>query len=166
MKSSPVIPSSFVLLLLLLMGSIPSQIHGELQQTTRTTTSVLDSDTIERIDDLCHRIAAADFDYCTSFIDGFVDEMKMGEQRLSHIKQSYHLREGRVRTANGRYLNQKPPQDEDQDAVGFYLFNIGGATFSVLLVALISAMFLGFLTLDPLSLRIKMLAAGECKLLR
>ena len=47
--------------------------------------------------------------------------------------------------------------------MGFYLFNIGGAAFSALLVALISAMFLGFLTLDPLSLRIKMLAAGECK---
>ncbi|KAL7541213.1 hypothetical protein ACHAXR_010724 [Thalassiosira sp. AJA248-18] len=48
---------------------------------------------------------------------------------------------------------------QDENSVKFYLTNIGGAIFSVLVVVVISAMFLGFLTLDPLDLRVKMRAA-------
>lgn len=56
-----------------------------------------------------------------------------------------------------RNLNEKPA-DEDRD-LWFYIINIGGAMFSIFVVALIAGMFLGFLTLDPLDLRIKMRAA-------
>lgn len=48
--------------------------------------------------------------------------------------------------------------EEERNAT-FYFVNIGGATISILLVALIAAMFLGFLTLDPLDIRVKMRAA-------
>jgi len=58
-----------------------------------------------------------------------------------------------------RNLNEKPAE-EDRDA-SFYVFNIGGAIVSIVLVAVIAGMFLGFLTLDPLDLRIKMRAAVD-----
>ena len=41
----------------------------------------------------------------------------------------------------------------------FYLINITGAVISILVVCVISAMFLGFLTLDPLDIQVKMRAA-------
>ncbi len=58
-----------------------------------------------------------------------------------------------------RNLNEKP-DEEDRDAA-FYIFNIGGAIVSIFLVAVIAGMFLGFLTLDPLDIRIKMRAAVD-----
>lgn len=45
------------------------------------------------------------------------------------------------------------------DNMKFYLINIIGATLSILVVCVISAMFLGFLTLDPLDIQVKMRAA-------
>jgi metal transporter CNNM len=95
------------------------------------------------VDDLCHH--ADDFDYCAAFIDGLV------EKEL----QSHNLRRGAAR----RQLNEKPSLEE-RDLV-FYLFNIGGATLSVIFVAIISGMFLGFMTLDGMDLRIKMRAAVD-----
>ncbi|KAL7552502.1 hypothetical protein ACHAWF_015755 [Thalassiosira exigua] len=43
--------------------------------------------------------------------------------------------------------------------MNFYAFNIAGATISIIIVAVISAIFLGFLTLDPSDLRVKIRAA-------
>ena len=134
--------SSLLLLLLLLLGV--AQIHGDATLTTVDFNSIA-------IDDLCHH--ADDFDYCKSFIGDLVE---MEEQsRSSGIKQPY-LR----RAAGRRHLNEKlPTNSEEERGFHFYLINVGGATFSVGLVAIISAMFLGYLTLDPLDLRIKMRAA-------
>jgi len=135
--------SSLLLILLLLLGV--AQIHGDATVTT------VDSNSIA-IEDLCHH--ADDFDHCKSFIGGLVE---MEEQsRSSSIKQPY-LR----RAAGRRHLNKKQqlPNSEEERNFEFYLINVGGASFSVGLVAIISAMFLGYLTLDPLDLRIKMRAA-------
>ena len=132
------------LLLILLLGVV--QIHGDAMLLT-----TLDSNPIA-IDELCHH--ADDFDYCKSFIGGVIEM----EEQQSHdrVKQPY-LR--RASTAT-RQLNQMPsPKNNEEHDFRFYLINIGGATFSVGLVAVISAMFLGYLTLDPLDLRIKMRAA-------
>ena len=128
-------------LLILLLGI--AQIHGNATLTTSH------SDKPIAIDDLCHH--ADDFDYCKSFIGRLV---KMEEERSLDIdtaKQT-HLRRG---ASTRRQLDEI----EEEHDFRFYLINIGGATFSVGLVAIISAMFLGYLTLDPLDLRIKMRAA-------
>ena len=133
------------LILVLLLGSI-AQIFGNATLTTP------DSNQPVVIDDLCHH--ADDFDYCKSFIDGLL--VKMEEQQhwsRDTVKHTHHhLRQP---SARRRQLDEI----EEDHEFRFYLINVGGATFSVGLVAIISAMFLGYLTLDPLDLRIKMRAA-------
>lgn len=52
-------------------------------------------------------------------------------------------------------------ESEDSRDVMFYLINVGGATISIALVAVIAGMFLGFLTLDPIDIRVKMRAAVD-----
>jgi len=134
-------------LLILLFGVVQIIIiHGD-----ATTLTTPDSNPIA-IDDLCHH--ADDFDYCKSFIDGLV-EMEEQQRSHDHIKQPYLRRSS---TTTRRQLNETQSPNEEHD-FRFYLINIGGATFIVGLVAVISAMFLGYLTLDPLDLRIKMRAA-------
>ena len=110
--------------------------------------SQISSGSTTEIEELCHH--AANFDYCTSFINGLVYEMV-------ELKSNSHLR--RAASIQRRQLNKKTSKEERD--FRFYLINIGGATFSVIFVAVISAMFLGFLTLDPLDLRIKMRAAVD-----
>jgi len=132
-------------LLILLFGVV--QIHGDATSITLTTP---DSNPIA-IDDLCHH--ADDFAYCKSFIDGLVEMEE--QQSHDHVVKQPYLRRASTTT---RQLNETQSPNEEHD-FRFYLTNIGGATFSVGLVAVISAMFLGYLTLDPLDLRIKMRAA-------
>lgn len=128
-------------LLILLLGS--AQIHGA---TLRTPDSNLIA-----IDALCHH--SDDFDHCISYISGLVEK---GEQQ-SRTRQPYLRRTA----ASRRQLDETQSSNENNEEhdFRFYLINIGGATLSVGLVAIISAMFLGYLTLDPLDLRIKMRAA-------
>jgi metal transporter CNNM len=76
----------------------------------------------------------------------------MEEQSRRSVIQPY-LRQASA----GRHLDENPSKEER--GFKFYLINVGGATISVGLVGIISAMFLGYLTLDPLDLRIKMQAA-------
>ena len=134
-------------LLILLFGVV--QIHGD---ATSITLSTPDSNPIA-IDDLCHH--ADDFHYCKSFIDGLVVEMEEQQRSHDHVVKQPYLRRASTTT---RQLNETQSPNEEHD-FRFYLTNIGGATFSVGLVAVISAMFLGYLTLNPLDLRIKMHAA-------
>lgn len=121
---------------------------AQISSGTTATVHIRDFNHLEMIEKLCHH--AADFDYCTSFIIGLVYEM-------DELQSNSHLR--RAASIQRRQLNKKTSKEERD--FRFYLINIGGATFSVLLVAVISAMFLGFLTLDPLDLRIKMRAAVD-----
>jgi hypothetical protein len=125
--------SSILLLILLLLG-------GAANSTTVDSTSIA-------IEDLCHY--ADDFYYCKSFIGELVE---MEEQSRRSVIQPY-LRQASA----GRHLDENPSKEER--GFKFYLINVGGATISVGLVGIISAMFLGYLTLDPLDLRIKMQAA-------
>lgn len=118
------------------------------QISSGTTLPIRDFSHLE-IEKLCHH--AADFGYCTSFINGLVYEMDE-LQSTSHLRRAASIQ-------RRRQLNKKTSKEERD--FRFYLINIGGATFSVLFVAVISAMFLGFLTLDPLDLRIKMRAAVD-----
>ena len=135
--------SSMSLLILVLLLGI-AQFHGNAALATSN------SDQPVAIDDLCHH--ADDYDYCKSFIDRLLVKMEEEQRSRDTVKHTHHLRQ-----ASGR-RRQLDENEEDHD-FQFYLINIGGATFSVGLVAIISAMFLGFLTLDPLDLRIKMRAA-------
>lgn len=129
-------------LLILLLG--PAQMHVD--ATLRT----LDSNPIA-IDALCHH--SDHFDHCKTYISGLVE---MEEQQIHNVAKQPYLR----RAAARRQLDEKEsPNDDEEHNFRFYLINIGGATLSVGLVAIISAMFLGYLTLDPLDLRIKMRAA-------
>lgn len=118
------------------------------QISSGTTLPIRDFSHLE-IEKLCHH--AADFGYCTSFINGLVYEMDE-LQSTSHLRRAASIQ-------RRRQLNKKTSKEERD--FRFYLINIGGATFSVLFVAVISAMFLGLLTLDPLDLRIKMRAAVD-----
>lgn len=132
-------------LLILLLGS--AQIHGESTSTTPDYSNPI------AIDALCHH--SDDFDQCKSFISGLVE--KEGQWHRNNAKQPY-LRQAATR----RQLvddKQSPNENNEEHNFRFYLINVGGATLSVGLVAIISAMFLGYLTLDPLDLRIKMRAA-------
>ena len=130
--------------------------------------------------DLCRRALAdnyrgdggdtddADDGFCASFADGFAGELEY-ELSASHGG----MLGGRLllnpttttmmMTSEGRLLDSDRHDVVDDVVIDatFYLVNIGGATASVLLVALISAMFLGFLTLDPFDVRIKMRAAVD-----
>ena len=132
-------------LLILLMG--PAQIHGGATLTTPDFNPIA-------IDALCHH--SDDFDHCISFISRLV-EMEEQQSRSNNANQPYLRRDA----ARRRQLDEKqsPNNNNEEHNFRFYLINIGGAAFSVILVAIISAMFLGYLTLDPLDLRIKMRAA-------
>ena len=55
--------------------------------------------------------------------------------------------------------NDNVQEETSKHDAMFYVINSGGAVVSVSLVALISAMFLGFLTLNEMDVRIKMQAA-------
>ncbi len=125
-------------LLILLLGSAPMHVGA-------TTLTAPDSNPIA-IDALCHH--SDDFDYCKSYISRLVE---MEKQQSRNIEEQPYLRR--------RQLDEEQSPDNEEHNFRFYLINIGGATLSVGLVAIISAMFLGYLTLDPLDLRIKMRAA-------
>lgn len=70
---------------------------------------------------------------------------------LRHLRRKRDLRENPA-DATGE-------ADKHERNATFYLINVGGATVSIFVVCVISAMFLGFLTLDPLDVQVKMRAA-------
>ena len=100
------------------------------------------------IGNLC--LHADDFYYCKSYIGKLVSKTE-GNGTQPYLRRT-------VSGSRRRQLDETPIQNDEHD-FNFYLFNITGATISVGLVAVISAMFLGYLTLDPLDLRIKMRAS-------
>lgn len=54
-----------------------------------------------------------------------------------------------------------PDNDDDDDDITYIAINVVGSVVCVIFVALISSMFLGYLTLEPLDLRIKMRASVD-----
>lgn len=101
-----------------------------------------------------------------SGIDGLCHHSNGGDDVHNIMDDVYPIPKCIKHSLRKRILQEEGANNVDGITIGghtngmkFYLLNITGAVISILVVCVISAMFLGFLTLDPLDIQVKMRAA-------
>ncbi|KAL7508931.1 hypothetical protein ACHAXN_005985 [Cyclotella atomus] len=137
------------LLHLLLFISVSSSLAQSQHHDINRSIDVLKSAGVVGLGRLCHPSSDLGIPKCRT----------ESEFSSIHLRGSRYLMHSTRDTSS--VMRRRLAEDKEEHNANFYIINIGGTVISILFVALIAGMFLGFLTLDVLDIRIKMQAAVD-----